>query len=955
MKKRILSFILICVMVLSTFILSSCNGETVIEDVAAKVYTLYTICEEGTTQEAIHEVETALNRLTFYNKGICVKLVMLTADEYDAVIDEKLAEVKAYNDAKTAKGKSKDKNTSSAAESSEEVSIDVMTGDDYIELLENDPTYEYEYENPRLDIFLVRGYDRYISLVGADMLAPLDEKLSSEAKVIRDYIYPTFLDAAKVTNSKGTRKTYGVPMNKGIGEYSYIVFDKEYLDKYQIDASTMTNLEDLEEYLKVIAENEKNVTPLVNVFDSPDFAYLFGDGFPAYISKGTYVTDTYSDDSALNYFTMIARYSALGYLKDETKDGKWAVKFIRGTFEDIEALEEANGRDYEYTIHSYPVATNDDLLASMFCISAFTISNELTDVATLLSYLETDPSVANLLAFGVEGTHYTLDDNGQVVREPNAGYNVDLSSVGNSFLTYTVAGENPDKWEILKQQNIDSQNTADQSVSVGFAYYPSSIKDPNDSSVEWTEPNYVNIIKENSSAFYQKILTGKYISVSMKDVEAAVIPAIKEEMLAETEAKYLAELDEAITAEKQAEYNEGTTAYQKLYDSAYKQAIRTYMTGNTYKSKVKSEVVAELSKLEEYSGTDTETIAARNAKANEICTDEYYEARFNEIYAKEISDKMSKSITATISSKVKTNVSDYKKTEEYTERLNAMYASDKYVAETNAIKNANIQDDYSSRYIDSSTAYIRTSLEEKIKEEFVKINDELRKAYVGFQDEYISKFAFDDDEKRSEPDYRTAITAALADIKTKRVDGSTFNGSLQQYVTAIVKEKMLAANPDELDANITDTVSDMLNDKWIQNIVIEAFAYDKNKGLNEAGDGDSDEIKAAVNEFITKDELPGIREIIKKYLTKSAIKEKYNISIVVSFEKAVGLIKTVENTVSKDEEPEETTEPEEGKEDDKKEEEDTGLVDINTVELYPIIFTKRIEDQYYAYHPLPTA
>ena len=424
-------------------------------------------------------------------------------------------------------------------------------------------------------------------------------------------------------------------------------------------------------------------------------------------------------------------------------------------------------------------------------------------------------------------------------------------------------------------------------------------------------------------------------------------------MIAEIEAKYLAELDEAITAEKQAEYAVGSDAYNKLEKSAYNQAIRTYMNGNTYKSKVKSEVVAELSKLEEFSGTDTETIAKRNARANEICTDEYYEARFNEIYAKEIADKMNKSISATISSKVKTNVADYKKTEDYTNRLNAMYASANYVAETDAIKNANIQDEYSARYIASSTAYMRTGLEEKIKEEFVKINDELRKAYVGFQDEYIARYSFDDDEKRSEPDYRTAITAALADIKSKRVDGSTFNGSLQQYVTAIVKEKMLAANPDELDANITDTVSDMLSDKWLQNIVIEAFAYDTNKGLNAAGDGDSDELKAAVNEYITKDELPGIRDIVKKYLTKSAIKDKYNTSLIVSFEKAVGLIKTVENTVSKDEEPEKPAEGEETEKDPA--EEDTGLVDINTVELYPIIFTKRIQKQYYDYHPLPTA
>ncbi len=90
----------------------------------------------------------------------------------------------------------------------------------------------------------------------------------------------------------------------------------------------------------------------------------------------------------------------------------------------------------------------------------------------------------------------------------------------------------------------------------------------------------------------------------------------------------------------------------------------------------------------------------------------------------------------------------------------------------------------------------------------------------------------------------------------------------------------------------------------------------------------------------------------------------YSKVLLASFEKAVGLIKTIEvdiSTGSTDESSEESDESEtsetSGSETSGEEssEEETELVDLNTVNLYPIIYEKRIQDQYYDYKPLPTA
>lgn len=89
--------------------------------------------------------------------------------------------------------------------------------------------------------FLVRGNEQYQDLINRGLLAKLNTNLGAEGKTLNDYIYPTFINAATINKS-----IYGVPMNTGIGEYEYIVFDTELLEKYGVDAATMKTMEDLE-------------------------------------------------------------------------------------------------------------------------------------------------------------------------------------------------------------------------------------------------------------------------------------------------------------------------------------------------------------------------------------------------------------------------------------------------------------------------------------------------------------------------------------------------------------------------------------------------------------------------------------------------------------------------------------------------------------------------------------
>ena len=513
MKKGILCILLSLLLLAPTLV--SCQQEADFTETAASVYTLYTIVDESTTPEAIRSVELSLNRILFYRLGVILKLEMVTEDEYDKLIEDKFAEMEKYQLEK----KNNKKENSSVASSDEETSIDVTTGDDVLDLLEDGEAIPLS--KPRLDIFLVRGYDKYYELASGGKLAALDEKLNNEAKSLKSSIHSTLFTAAKVAG-----KTYGVPVNNAIGEYTYLVFDKELLAKYGKDPNTLKSLEDLQDYLAEIKANEPDVVPLKNAVVSTNLSFLSNEGFPALISKTGDVVDAYSNNNFKNYFSMIARYQALGYLADSvataeegTDDTRYAVRIESGNIDSIGAKLKDTGYEYDYSMFSAPLATNETTIDNIFCVSKYVVSNELGDVMKILTAINTDPQLMNLLTYGVENEHYVLDDDGQVERL-NDTYVIDPNHAGNCFITYTLKGENPDKWNNDIKQNQDaivSPSLGFTSTLSKFTYEQvTEVEDPENpektieqkEEITIYEPDYLVILNSIVDKHYPALLSG---------------------------------------------------------------------------------------------------------------------------------------------------------------------------------------------------------------------------------------------------------------------------------------------------------------------------------------------------------------------------------------------------------------------------------------------------------------
>lgn len=709
MKKGILCILLSLLMLAPMF--ASCSQEADLTGTEASIYTLYTIVDEKTTPEAINQVELALNRILFYRLHVILNLEMVTEAEYDKLISDKFEEMEEYQAAKK-------NNSATLSESSDgsETSEEILTGDRILDIL--DEGKDIPMDEPRLDIFLVRGYDKYYELASQGKLTALDEKLENEAKQLKSYIHSTLFTGAKVDN-----KTYGIPVNNAIGEYTYLAFDAELLDKYSIDPKTIRSLEDLQGYLETIKANESNVVPLKNTMASTDIQFLANEGFTALVSNKT-VYDSYKNNKLKNYFSMIARYKALGYLADSTAEDKeddktrYAVRIETGTVDEIEKRLEGTGYKYDYSLYSVPVATNETAIDNIFCVSKYVVSNELTDVMKIITAINTDPQLMNLLTYGIENEHYTLNDDNQVERTDDCDYFINPDYVGNRFITYTLKGENPNKWLDATNQNKE----AIVSPSLGFTsspkkfYYTTEIEveDPDNPDEKITttvrkeviEPDYFAIINSVVDKYYPTLMAGTAVTFDYNALYKAASD----------------EIEGQITEELNNHYVENVlkpTFANKVRDSVIaskSEALKKDAEESTYEecySSVEGSLITELTEkftFENPLATDNEIAQM----VDDAMTPEYVEENFDKYFPEEDFKELVNSVyESLIESEVVSEVEKIMQTSEYEREYSKLINSDRY------------QKDLSDRIKYDAPAKIIAKVDEKISEEITTYTDKM--------------------------------------------------------------------------------------------------------------------------------------------------------------------------------------------------------------------------------------
>ena len=420
---------------------------------------------EGTTEEAIQLVSDELNKLTHAKFDTAIELHLIPESEYWDTVTKMSEDIAARIEAEEEAEKQRKKElkalkaqgikveeteTETESETEEETIINELgiSVKQYPEVGEN-----------QMDIFLVMGYENYLDMIDKDYIQMLDSELNGTSKILKQYIYPTYLELA---NQFGT---YAIPNNHPVGEYEYLLVNKELVEKYDYDIDDLGTFVKCGDFIKDIGnQNLDGVIPLLAPVEAANMVYWGTENnewslvasqlsnVTKYNSKVT-PRDIFTNSTYTNTVLLMKELEEMGYVGDGTLDEeeKFAVGIISGDLSTIDEYKD----EYYYSVYKAPMFTKEDIYGAMFAVSTF--SKSLERSMEIITYLNTNEEFRTVLQYGVEGVHWDYtNDTEETIEIISDDYQMNLLYTGNVYMTYPGEGRSMDEWDIGKQKNLDA-------------------------------------------------------------------------------------------------------------------------------------------------------------------------------------------------------------------------------------------------------------------------------------------------------------------------------------------------------------------------------------------------------------------------------------------------------------------------------------------------------------------
>ena len=498
MYKKLVSLVLAAIMAVG--MLAGCSQNTEDVDVesadteatsrVALTLTMWLPCENA-TPEAQEAVSAAVNRLTQAKYDTALEMKFIPRDQYRDAVEARIQEINDMIEAEEQAAeeyrkwvKEQKAQGITVEETEEEETEETLPLEDETIVNELGITItKYPEVGPKqFDIFLVTSYQQYYDYIENEWIQQLDGELSGNSKLLKTYIYPTFLDLANVGG------TYAIPNNHPVGEYQYLLVNKELVDQYDYDPDSLSSVLKCGEFIKDIGNQVKagkleGVVPLLGEIEASNMHY-FGlnedkqewsmianqitnsmSYFSPCIPKSIFSTNVY-----INTVGLMKELKELGYVGDGTvKDGeKFAVGVIPGDPASIAEYED----DYYVKVYSKPMMTEEDVYGAMFAVSSY--SKSLARSMEIVTYLNTSSDIRTILQYGAQGVHwdYTSEENRDTIKILSKDYQMRITDTGNVYMTYPDAGRPMSDWDTGKQMNLDM-------ISSPFIKFPGVVTEEN--------------------------------------------------------------------------------------------------------------------------------------------------------------------------------------------------------------------------------------------------------------------------------------------------------------------------------------------------------------------------------------------------------------------------------------------------------------------------------------------
>ena len=455
MSKKLLS-LLLCLVAIFTLCFAGCGEEeddsTNQEASARKAVSIsmMLISDKKVSKETEALVEEAFNELTQSKFTTKVDLVFLSEDEYFDVLDKKLADAKEYKEEAGLDDVLLPGLTPEETEEVVETTAETIVNELGQRLLKYPDIDPYQ-----VDIIFLAGKDRLVEYAKNGMIKSLDTNLKSTSKVLMDYIYPSFLE-----NVVYEKNTYAIPNNHLIGEYTYLLVNKELAAKYYIDTTKIKSFADCKDFINDIGKNEKGIPAVLEYAEPVNMHYwLGGDDMAILASKipDNATAGTKTDMKSLFDIPAFTEHMLLmqtcedngWFAADPANAEKFGVAIMNGGYD----LRNEYSDDYEVIVLTYPTLSDEDVFSSMFAVSSYTVDfNRSMEIITLIN---TNPVAKNILQYGVEDVHYEIDDEGNFI-SLNDDYVMNNNYTGNAFLSYVTEDMPANIWDDAKAANRES-------------------------------------------------------------------------------------------------------------------------------------------------------------------------------------------------------------------------------------------------------------------------------------------------------------------------------------------------------------------------------------------------------------------------------------------------------------------------------------------------------------------
>ncbi|MBP3293753.1 MAG: hypothetical protein J6N32_08365 [Clostridia bacterium] len=499
MNKKLTTLLLAMMLALGSF--TGCSSEATEEDVEATADTeeaarismtlsLWLPTSKNTTEEAIELAEAQINRLTQARFDTAIELKAIPEADYQKTIDGELERIAAALIAEEEEAERKRKELKELKAQGIEVETEPETEEGETEPVEEETivnelgisVIKYpEVGANQLDIFLVQGYDNYLRYIENEYIQQLDGELSGTSKILKTYIYPTYLSLANVSG------TYAIPNNHPVGEYEYLLVNKELVEQYDYNPKDLSTLVKCADFIKDIAsQNLEGVTPLLGDVDYKNIVFCGEDPtefslISALLSNSSAYNvkalpkSTFTQNAYINTLGMMKELKELGYVGDGKVDEgeKFAVGVVAGDGSVAAQYED----EYYVNIHTKPMMTEEDVYGSMFAVSSY--SKSLARSMEIITYLNTNSDIRTILQYGAQGVHWEYDDEDtkETISILSDDYQMDIVNTGNVYMTYPGEGIPMSHWDYAKQQNLDS-------TSDPFMKFEGFVTDANKAQIE---------------------------------------------------------------------------------------------------------------------------------------------------------------------------------------------------------------------------------------------------------------------------------------------------------------------------------------------------------------------------------------------------------------------------------------------------------------------------------------